>query len=111
MSEDIGTIIHRGINTWTRNLVICVPFILEVLVTVFLSMLAAFLFVMVFILPVISGNNMDPEQLTPDAMLAVLESLFSGNLLLLIAFGIVFLLVYTLIQSFFAGHDPRGPEF
>ncbi|MDW7733406.1 MAG: hypothetical protein SCH66_13395 [Methanolobus sp.] len=102
MSEDIGTIIHRGINTWTRNLVICVPFILEVLVTVLLSMLAAFLFVMMFIIPVISGNNMDPEQLTPDAMLAILESLLSGNLLLLIAFGIVFLLVYTLIQSFFA---------
>ncbi len=102
MTEDIGTIISRGFSTWTRNLVICVPFILEILVTVLLSMLAAVLFVMVLVMPIVSGSNMDPEQLSPEAMMAILESLFSANLLILLAFGIVFLLFYTLIQSFFA---------
>ncbi|TGC08746.1 DUF7847 domain-containing protein [Methanolobus halotolerans] len=101
MNEDIGTIIRRGFSTWKRNLIICIPFISEVLVTVLLSMLAAFLFVMLFIMPVISGSNIDPEQLSPDAMLNILESLLSDNLLVLIAFGIIFFLLYMLVQSFF----------
>ncbi|WP_406657603.1 hypothetical protein V7O62_03345 [Methanolobus sp. ZRKC2] len=102
MKENIGTTIHKGLGTWTRNLIICVPFILEVIVTVLLSMLAAIFFVMLFILPVVSENNIDPEQLSPDALMAILESLLSGDLLVLIIFGVVFLLIYTLIQSFFA---------
>ena len=29
MQEDIGTIINKGFGTWTRNLNICIPFVLN----------------------------------------------------------------------------------
>ena len=102
MNEDIGTIFRKGFSTWTKNLVICVPFILEALVTVLLSLLTAFVFVLLFIMPFVSRNNIDPGQLSPEDLLMIVESLISNDLLFLMVFGIVFLLVYMLIQSFFA---------
>ncbi|MBN2110231.1 MAG: hypothetical protein JW705_03980, partial [Methanosarcinaceae archaeon] len=102
MKEDTVAIISKGFSTWTRNMVICVPFILEVLVTLLLSMMAALIFVMLFIVPVVSGNNIDPEQLSSDEMLIILKSVLSSSPLMLIAFGVAFLLIYMLIQSFLA---------
>lgn len=101
MTEDINTIVHKGFGTWKRNLAICVPFILEVLSTLFLAFLFTVLFAILFILPGATANNLDPEQLTPDQFLVISESLLTDSLWPLLAFVAVFVLIYTLVQSFF----------
>ena len=101
MTEDIITIVHKGFSTWKRNLAICVPFIMEVLATFVLFIVFTVVFVMLFILPGVSANNLDLEQLSPDEFLAVTSSLLSGSIWSLVILGIVFVLIYMFLQSFF----------
>ncbi|MDI3540288.1 MAG: hypothetical protein PWQ52_1411 [Methanolobus sp.] len=101
MKEDITTVVHKGFSTWKRNLAICVPFILEILSTVFLVLVSLVLFASFFILPAATTGSLNPEQLTPDEFMAITESLLTGSFWSLLAFGIVFVLLYILIQSFF----------
>jgi hypothetical protein len=101
MIEDINAILHKGFGTWKRNLAICIPFILEVLSTVFLVFAFSVLFMMLFIVPVMSANGLDPEQLTPETLMSLMGSLLSGNIWFLVAFGIVFVLIYVFMESFF----------
>ena len=101
MTEDITTIVHKGFSTWKRNLAICVPFIMEILTTFVLFIIFTMFFVMLFILPGISANNVDLEQLSPEEFLAVTSSLLSGSVWSLVAFGVVFVLIYMFLQSFF----------
>ncbi|WP_292463925.1 hypothetical protein [Methanolobus sp.] len=101
MTEDITTIVHKGFSTWKRNLAICVPFIMEVLMTFVLFFIFTVVFVMLFILPGVSANNLDLEQLSPEEFLAVTSSLLSGSVWSIVAFGIVFILIYMFLQSFF----------
>ncbi|WP_406661318.1 hypothetical protein V7O66_02015 [Methanolobus sp. ZRKC3] len=101
MKEDIGTVLNKGFGTWIRNLNICVPFIFEFMMTILLSVLAMFFFVILFIVPVISERNIDPEHLTPESILGIMGSVFSGNIIPMLLLGLVFLLVYMFIQSFF----------
>lgn len=101
MKEDITTIVHKGFSTWKRNLAICVPFILEILSTVFLALISIVLFAVFFIWPAATASSLDPAQLTPDQFLAITESLLTGSLWPLLVFGIVFIMLYIFIQSFF----------
>jgi len=101
MTEDITTIVHKGFSTWKRNLAICVPFILEVLATFVLFIIFTMFFLMLFILPGISANSVDLEQLSPEEFLAVISSLLSGSIWSFVAFGVVFVLIYMFLQSFF----------
>ena len=101
MKEDITTIVHKGFGTWKRNLAICVPFILEILSTVFLALISIVLFAVFFIWPAATASSLDPAQLTPDQFLAITESLLTGSFWPLLVFGIVFILFYIFIQSFF----------
>jgi hypothetical protein len=41
MVEDIGKIISNGFGTYTKNLNICVPFILDFFISVLLALLMA----------------------------------------------------------------------
>lgn len=101
MKEDITTIVHKGFGTWKRNLAICVPFILEILSTVFLALISIVLFAVFFIWPAATASSLDPAQLTPDQFLTITESLLTGSFWPLLVFGIVFILFYIFIQSFF----------
>lgn len=101
MVEDIGTVINKGFSTWKRNLNICVPYILEMITAAFLLIIATVVFIIIFIMPLVSQQNLDPEALTPDVMLNLVDSLFSESLFLLIVAGLVFLLLYMLFSSFF----------
>ncbi len=102
MVEDIGTVVRKGFATWTRNLNICVPFILEVLTAIVFFFLGLLFFTVVFIAPVISKQNIDPSILSPEEVLSMFTSAFSENMLMLILAGIVLFLLYMLVQSFLA---------
>jgi hypothetical protein len=63
---------------------------------------ALLVFTLVFIVPMISEQNIDPESISPEEMLNMFSSVFSESMLLLIIVGIVLLMLYMLVQSFFA---------
>lgn len=102
MAEDIGTVISKGFGTWTKNLNICVPFILEMITAIAFFVFSLLIFTLIFIIPVVSQQNIDPASLSPEEMLSMFSNVFSENMWLLILVGIVIFLLYMLVQSFFA---------
>ncbi|MDG6243739.1 MAG: hypothetical protein QCH31_05005 [Methanolobus sp.] len=102
MVEEIGTVIRKGFGTWTRNLNICLPFILEVVTAMLFFVLAMLIFTALFIVPIVSQQNIDPANITPDQMLGIFISVFSESMWLIIIVGLILLLLYMLFQSFFA---------
>ncbi len=57
MYEDMGTLLNKGYGTWTRNMVIAVPFILDLMATIIFSLFAVALFVIVFVMPEIASST------------------------------------------------------
>lgn len=101
MVEDVGTIINKGFGTWKRNLNICVPFILETVTSILFLILAVMIFTLIFIIPMASQQSIDPETITPDEMLTLLYSIFSESMFLMFLIGLLLLLLYMLVTSFF----------
>ncbi|WP_407356907.1 hypothetical protein [Methanolobus sp. WCC5] len=102
MVEDIVTVIRKGFGTWTGNLNICIPFILEMITAIVFFVLAMLVFTVLFIVPIVSQQNIDPENISPDQMLEIFYSIFSQSMWLLIITGVFLLMLYMLFQSFFA---------
>jgi hypothetical protein len=101
MEEDIKTILDKGSGTWKRNLNICVPFIFESIAILLMIIFSIFSFALIFVAPILSKQNINPEQLSPDEAFELMSTIFSDSALLLIAFSILLFLVLTFIQSFF----------
>ncbi len=102
MVEDIGTVIRKGFGTWTRNLNLCVPFILEMITALIFFVLALLLFTLIFVAPLVSQQNIDPSSITQNDMLNIMESALSESIWVLVSGGVVLFLLYTLVQSFLA---------
>ncbi|WP_094228486.1 DUF7847 domain-containing protein [Methanolobus psychrotolerans] len=100
MVEDIGTVIRKGFGTWTRNLNICVPFILEVLAAIVFLIFTLIFFMMVVIVSLGSRQDIDPANISPEEMLGIFTSIFSEGIWLLIIGGIILFLLYMVVQSF-----------
>ena len=101
MPEDIGTIINKGLSTWTRNLNICIPFVFNLLIGGLLALIAFFIFVVIFIVPPMSGANIDPETISPEQMMDIFSSVFSENILIVAVFLLGFILLLTFVESYF----------
>lgn len=100
MYEDMGTLLNKGYGTWTRNMVIAVPFILDLMATIIFSLFAVALFVIVFVMPEIASSTV-ADNIPPEVYLEILSSLLKENLLLFIAGTLFLLLLFLLIGSFF----------
>lgn len=101
MIENVGTILHKGIGTWKRNLVLCIPSILEFLSLFILIFIAIILFAIILALSSASSMLSDTAELTPEMSVDIMSSLISENLWVLVIFFILVFLVSMLIQSFF----------
>lgn len=101
MAEDIGTVINKGINTWKRNLSICFPFIFSMIATIIFSVLSVFIIVLLFVVPVLSYQNIDPENLSPDQLFAMFYDVLAENIIPAIAVSLILLIIYMLISAFF----------
>ncbi len=101
MHEDFGTIISRGFNSWTRNLNICIPFILSYFASMILfSFLAVLLGVLLF-----SSNAAiitDPSALSNEEIVSMVMKGFTENLGTSILLIIAFLLLEMYVRSFFS---------
>jgi len=100
MQEDLGTVLNKGYGTWTRNMIIAVPFIFDLLATIILSFLAAALFVIIFVMPEISSYAI-AGNVPPETYLEIIRSLLEENLLLLIGGALLLLLLLLSVGSFF----------
>jgi hypothetical protein len=101
MQEDIGTIINKGFGTWTRNLNICIPFVLNFVLNGLLMAVAFTIFVGLFVVPELSSAGLDPELISPEQMIEIFSSLFSEQIWTIIAGFIVIIPLMMLIQSYF----------
>jgi hypothetical protein len=98
MVEDIGKIISNGFGTYTKNLNICVPFILDFFISILLALLMA-VFGMFFI---IGSSLSDIENATtPEAMALVMLPLISQHIIEIAILVAAILLVILLIQAYF----------
>lgn len=100
MHEDFGTIINRGVNSWYRNLNICIPFVLNFFINL---LLYVFFFGLMGMLLFASNAQeiVDPASMPPEELYSIVLQGFTDNfaLSMLLIFG--FLLLGMYIQSFF----------
>ncbi len=98
MVEDIGKIISNGFGTYTKNLNICVPFILDFFISALLALLMAG-FGIFFIFGT-SLSNIENAR-TPEALSLVLLPLLAQHIIEIAIFFTVFLVVILFIQAYF----------
>jgi len=98
MVEDIGKIISNGFGTYTKNLNICVPFILDFFISVLIVLLFAG-----FGLFYIFGTSLSQIEgaTTPEAMALVLLPLISQHIIEIAILITVILVIIFLIQAYF----------
>jgi len=100
MPEDIGTIINKGINTWVRNLNICVPFILNSIAQIIITSIY-FILMSILLLASQVESGLDLEALPPEDFINVIITAFLDNIEISVASLIVFFLTILFIQIFF----------
>lgn len=101
MQQDIGTIISKGFATWTRNLNISLPFILNFGISVLLILVASIVFVAVFVMPEFSAMDLDSANILPEHMIGVLTSIAVDHIMIIIAGFILIMVLLMFIESYF----------
>lgn len=98
MVEDIGKIISKGFGTYTKNLNICVPFVLDF----FISILFVLLMVGFGLFSIFGSSLSRFENLkTPEDMFSMLLPLIMQNFVEIAILGTVIFLGIFLIQAYF----------
>lgn len=101
MSQDIGAVINKGFDTWTKNLNISLPYILNLGINGLLGMLAFVIFVVVFVMPELSLISLDPANISPEQMIGVLSSVAVEHFKMIIASFVAIMILMMFIQSYF----------
>jgi hypothetical protein len=100
MYEDFGTIVNRGLNSWTRNLNICIPFVLSFILEIVLYVLF-FGVIGLLVYTSNSGSIIDPSNISEPEILSMMWKAITENVLMFAILGIVFFLIGIFVQSFF----------
>lgn len=98
MVEDISKIISNGFGTYTRNLNICIPFILNFILSFSLAMI-----MIVFAFAYILGSSLSnlENAKSPEAIAAILFPLISQHMMEIAILVLVILLVVLFLQAYF----------
>ena len=100
MYEDFGTTLNMGFKTWTRNLNICIPFILNFFINLILYVL--FFGLMGFLLlGSNTGSIADPSTLPPAELYNMIWGGIRDNMVVSVLAIIVFSLLGMFLQAFF----------
>ncbi len=97
MVEDVGKIISNGFETYTRNLNLSIPFILNVFVT---GLLAAIFVIAIFFSLGPSLSSLENAG-TPEAFISVILSIITKHLLEIVIMGLAMVLIITFAGAFF----------
>ena len=101
MSEDIGTIINKGFGTWSRNLSISLPFVLNFGINGLLALISLVVFLAVFVMPDLSSMGLDPANILPEQLFSILSSVVIDHMMLIIAGFVIIMVLMMFIQSYF----------
>ena len=96
MAEDIGKILSNGIDTYSKNFNLCVPFILNI---IFLVLTALIITVIGFL--TILGSFSFKEYNNPDALALAMISTLSQHVYEIATLVIIGILILVFIASFF----------
>jgi len=100
MYEDFGTILNKGFKSWVRNLNICIPFVLNFLISMILYFLF-FALMGLLLFTSTSGSIIDPATLSNKEIFTMMWKGFSENLGLSVFLLLGFFLFVMFVQSFF----------
>ncbi|GFO96463.1 hypothetical protein ig2599ANME_0652 [groundwater metagenome] len=96
MAEEIGKIISNGIETYTKNINLCVPFVLNII----LSGLVALIMIAIGFLSIL-GSFSVKEYNSPEALSFAIISILSQHMYEIAALVIIGFLIILFIASFF----------
>lgn len=97
MAEDIGKIINRGFGIFTRNPIICVPFIVNFFISAFIGLI-----MISFGLAEIFGSSLsNMENITPEELVTILLPLMRQHAAEIIILLGMILFVIFIIQAYF----------
>lgn len=98
MVEDISKIINKGFETYTTNLNLSIPFILNVIIT---GIFAILMFAIGFAYILGSSLSLLQNAASPEQVFSVLGPLLMSHLKEIVVFCILIFLILMLINSFF----------
>lgn len=112
MTEDLGTLLSNGFNTWKRNLNISFPFIFNILVNGIVAIIALIAIIFAVLMPLLSEIgisdpstlfNMDEKELEAFIISAIpaISAHITEYLSIIIVIIIVFAIIMALVQAFF----------
>lgn len=100
MYEDFGTILSRGFKSWVRNLNICIPFVLNFLINLFLYFLF-FALMGLLLFTSSTGSIIDPATLSDYEVFTMMWKGFCENIALSVFLILGFFLFAMFVQSYF----------
>lgn len=98
MVEDIGKIISNGFGTYTKNLNISIPFILNFFISIVMAALVAGFGFMYIFAPSLSSIE---KAGSPEAVASILLPLFSQHIIEIIILVVIILFLVFSIQAYF----------
>ncbi len=97
MVEDIGKIISSGFETYTKNLNLCIPFILISFITIVLVVIFGVVFFL-FLAPSLSSLE---NAGSPEAFISIIISIITEHLIEIVILGLLMVLIIIFIGAFF----------
>ncbi|MFQ6071424.1 MAG: hypothetical protein ACE5KT_01815 [Methanosarcinales archaeon] len=112
MTEDLGTLLSNGFNTWKRNLNICFPFIFNILVNGIVAIIALIAIIFAVLMPLLSEIgisdpstlfNMDEKELEAFIISAIsaISAHITEYLSIIVVIITVSVIIMALVQAFF----------
>ncbi len=98
MAEDIGKIISNGFETYTKNLNLCIPFVLNFFIT---GLLAVIILGIGFFYFFGSSLSSLENAASPQDVIPIILSIASQHLFELVVLMLIFFLITMFLQSFF----------
>jgi len=102
MTEDLGTTIRNGFETWKKNVVICLPFVFSWILTSIVVLMILGVAVLAT-LPALVSNLDALDELPPELIFQQLSLLFQNVGIILIAFAVAIIVSMVIDAFFWAG--------
>ncbi len=99
MVEDTGKIIGNGFETYTRNLNLCIPFVLNFFITI---VVAVIVFAIGFLYILGSSLSSLKNISSPEQLVLIILPLIMRHILEIVAIILIIVLIISFMQSFFA---------
>lgn len=99
MVEDLGDTITKGFDTWKNNLIICLPFVFNLVISTVIT-LVIMGFALFATIPSLVPYLINPPEMSPDSFLDIMPKVLDSVLIIFTSLVITLILV-LLIGAFF----------